>query len=106
MGWSNRNDIEGVSYNRKDEKLYVGTDPAARITTPDGRIYIADRIKSYGLEMLKVTVGREFVHFYQPIIFGSSYNQGYSEYSAYQYFINFSLQHNFAPIYINFFREQ
>ncbi len=99
-------DGDGATYNSKDQKIYYNGEATAGITTFDRRIYIANGIKAYGADFLEETIGHEFIHSYQHMTFGNSYNSTYSEYSAYQYSINFAISHNFAQPQINFFRLQ
>jgi hypothetical protein len=84
-----------AKYNSKDELIYVGKQAVGGVTIAGKSIYISDTFASYPSMFLEGTIGHEFVHSYHHQKFGSSYNSSYSEFSAYQYSIDFSLKNNF-----------
>lgn len=91
-----KGEVAGYKYNAKEQLIYGKDGAVGGITTPDGRIYISDTFGSYSnTSFLEGTIGHELVHSYQHMKFGSSYNSSYSEFSAYQYSIDFSIKNNF-----------
>lgn len=84
-----------AKYNSKDELIYVGKQAVGGVTIGGNSIYISDTFASYPSMFLESTIGHEFVHSYQHMKFGSNYNSSYSEFSAYQYSIDFSLKNKF-----------
>lgn len=91
-----KGEVAGYKYNSKEQLIYGSGGAVGGITTPDGRIYISDIFSSYAdTSFLQGTIGHELVHSYQHMKFGNSYNSSFSEYSAYQYSIDFSIKNNF-----------
>jgi len=104
-----KGEAEGYSYNKKEMLIYNSRNiPVGGITTPDNRIYLSDIYKTEHSAFLEVTIGHEFIHAYHHMKFGSSTNASYSEYSAYQYSIDFSLKNrNVIDVSnLNFYRSQ
>ncbi len=85
-----KGEVEGFSYNKKEMMIVGPEGGAGGITTPDGRVYISDYHKFLPNDFLQATLGHELIHSYHHMKFGSNYVQSYSEFSAYQYSIDFS----------------
>ena len=89
-----KGEVEGYSYDSKEMVIVGPKGAAGGITTPDRRVYISDIYKTFPNAFLEVTIGHEFIHSYQRMTFGSNYNPSYSEFSAHQYSIDFSLKNS------------
>ena len=83
-----------VTYNSKIKLIYASGEAVGGFTTPDGRIFISDIYINSTVSYLQVTLGHEFIHAYHHMFFGSKYNQSNSEYSSYQFSIDFSIKYN------------
>jgi hypothetical protein len=85
--------------------IYNSDKNAVGATTAGDRIYFSDIYKTYPNVYLEGTMGHEFIHSYHHMRFGNNSNSSYSEFSAYQYSIDFSLKNNLGADYINVFRN-
>jgi RHS repeat-associated protein len=101
------NEIDGLTYNRKDQMIYDQGEAVGGITTVDRRIYISDAAKYFGEKaFLKLNIGHELIHSYQRMTLGSNYIRSYSEHAAYQYSIDFAKRNSYQQTSIKFYVSQ